>query len=138
MTAPLSNSPAPTYRKSRVSVYRLGIGKLWGWKVVAPDGTRISCARDFDEALARKDARHSARSRDRLERDRVDGIVDVRTDRVLERGVRVCQECGTTHDLVATTRRGRRWGQTWATPECGTYRPESWETLARRLLEATS
>lgn len=119
-----------TYRKSRVGVFPVGFG--WRWQVVAPDGMQISGG-SSTEALAKKAARHQARFYDRLERDRVDGIVEKVTDRVLERGVRICEGCGKTHDLVATTRRGRRWGQTWASPDCGTYRPESWEALARRL-----
>lgn len=120
-----------TYRKSRVGVYPIDFG--WCWQVVAPDGTRVSSAGYATEALAKKAARREARFRDRLERDRVDGVVDKVTDRVLERGVRACDGCGKTHDLAATTRRGRRWGQSWSAPDCGTYRPESWEALARRL-----
>jgi hypothetical protein len=124
-------SATQTYRKSRMGVYPGDFG--WGWQVVASDGTRVSCAGYATEADAKKGARHQARFQDRLERDRVDGVVSKATDRVLERGVRVCEKCGKPHDLVATTRRGRRWGQTWASPDCGTYRPESREALARRL-----
>lgn len=121
-----------TYRKSRVGVYPLNYG--WGWQVFAPDGTRISSSGYPTEADAKKRARHEARFRDRLERDRVDGVISKVTSNVLERGVRVCETCGEPHNLVTTTRRGRRWGQTWAAPRCGTYKPESWEALARRLL----
>jgi hypothetical protein len=124
-----------TYRKSRVGVYPLGYG--WGWQVVAPDGTQVSSGGHSTKASAQKAARCEARFRDRLERDRVDGVVSQRTERILEQGVRVCQKCGEPHDLVAMTRRGRRFGQTWSAPDCGTYHPESWETLARRLLGAT-
>jgi hypothetical protein len=125
-----------TYRKSRVGVYPAAFG--WRWQVVAPDGMQISGGADT-EASAKRSARHQARFYDRLERDRVDGVVSERSDRVLERGVRICEACGKPHDLVATMRRGRRWGQTWAAPDCGTYRAESWEALARRLIaEAAS
>lgn len=124
-----------TYRKSRAGVYPVNWG--WGWRVVAPDNTEISSAGYPTEALAKKAARREARFRDRLERDRVDGVVSERTDRVLERGVRVCEKCGKTHDLVAQTRRGRRFGQTWESPDCGPYHPESWEALARRLAVET-
>lgn len=124
-------SATQTYRKSRVGVYPLDFG--WGYQVVAPDGTKVSGSRDT-EADAKKAARHHARFYDRLERDRVDGVVPKATSTVLERGVRDCQKCGKPHDLVATTRRGRRSGQTWAAPDCETYYPESWEALARRLL----
>jgi hypothetical protein len=123
-------STAREYRKSRVGVYPLAYG--WGWQVVAPDGTRIS-GTDSSAEAAKKAARHQARFYDRLERDRVDGVVSERTDQVLEHGVRICEKCGKPHDLVAMTRRGRRFGQTWESPDCGSYRPESWETLARRL-----
>ena len=61
-------SATQTYRKSRVGVYPLDYG--WGWQVVAPDGTRVSCAGYSTEAGAKKAARHEARFRDRLERDR--------------------------------------------------------------------
>jgi hypothetical protein len=125
-----------TYRKSRVGVYPAAFG--WRWQVVAPDGMQISGGADT-EASAKRSARYQARFCDRLERDRVDGVVSERSDRVLERGVRICEACGKPHDLVATMRRGRRWGQTWAAPDCDTYRAESWETLARRLIaEAAS
>jgi hypothetical protein len=123
-------SATQTYRKSRKGVYPVGFG--WRWQVVAPDGTQVSGG-GSTEADAKKAAAREARFRDRLERDRVDGVVSKTTDRVLEHGVRVCERCGKTHDLVATTRRGRQWGQTWASPDCGTYHPESWEAFARRL-----
>jgi hypothetical protein len=108
----------------------------WGFRVVTPDVTRSSSyGYGFPtEADARRAARKAARFCDRLERDRVDGVVSKRTDRVLEHGVRVCEKCGKPHDLVAMTRRGRRFGQTWASPDCGAYYPESWEALARRLM----
>lgn len=121
------------YRKSRVGVYPVAYG--WRWQVVAPDGVVVSGGGYDTEATAKKAARSQARFYDRLERDRVDGVVSKRTTTVLERGVRVCESCGKPHDLVALTRRGRRFGQTWATPDCGTYRPESWEALARRMSE---
>lgn len=132
----MSASQTQTYRKSRVGVYPLDFG--WGWQVVAPDGMRISGTAHSTEASAKKAARGEARFRDRLERDRVDGVVPKRTGKVLERGVRTCEKCGKAHDLVAITRRGRRAVQTWASPDCGIYRPESWETLARRLLTETA
>lgn len=114
-----------------MGVYPIGYG--WRWAVSAPDGTQISGSENT-EADAKKRARYEARFRDRLERDRVDGVVSKVTSNVLERGVRLCESCGEPHDLVTTTRRGRRWGQTWASPGCGTYKPESWEALARRLM----
>jgi hypothetical protein len=125
-------STTQTYRKSRVGVYPTDFG--WSYQVVAPDGWRVSAHGYPTQADAQKAGRREARFRDRLERDRVDGVTSTPTQRVLERGARVCETCGKAHDLVATTRRGRRWGQTWASPECGSYRPESWEALARRLL----
>lgn len=124
------------YRKCRVGVYPFGVfGYDWGYSVVAPDGVRVTQGGFPTREAARKAATHQARFYDRLERDRVDGVVEERTDRVLERGVRICESCGKPHDLVATTRRGRRWGQTWAAPDCGTYYAESWEAVARRLVE---
>lgn len=120
------------YRKSRLGVYPLTYG--WGYSVVAPDGTQAMHAGFASEASARASARRTARFYDRLERDRVDGVVEKRTARILERGVRPCERCGKPHDLVATTRRGRRWGQTWASPDCGPYVPESWESVARRAM----
>lgn len=122
-----------TYRKSKVGVYPLDWG--WAYRVVAPDRTSVTQAGFSTEASAKKAARFQARFYDRLERDRVDGVVTQRSNRVLERGVRTCERCGKPHDLVATTRRGRRFGQTWATPECGDYHPEPWEAVARRLLD---
>lgn len=122
------------YRKSRKGVYPLDFG--WGWQVVAPDGTRIS-GTAIDEEGAKKAARFQAQCYDRLERDRVDGIVPKRTDRILEHGVRTCEACGKPHHLVEVARRGRRAGQTWAAPDCDVYRPESWEALARRLMTET-
>jgi hypothetical protein len=128
------------YRKSKLGVYPLEWG--WAYSVIAPDGTRVTAGGYADMAAARKAARFQARFYDRLECDRVDGVVPVRTDRVLERGIRACKGCGKPHDLVATTRRGRRSGQTWASPDCETYRAESWEEhherisdLARTLME---
>jgi hypothetical protein len=115
---------------SRVGVYPLDYG--WGWSVVAPDGTRVTGACRRTQSDAQKCAQREADFRDQLERDRVDGVTSERTTTVLERGVRACTKCGKPHDLVATTRRGKRWGQTWASPDCASYHAESWESLARR------
>lgn len=125
-------SATQTYRKSRMGVFPVGC--RWCWQVVAPDGTQISGGSPT-EVDAKQTARRQARFYDRLERDRVDGVVDINLEHVLEHGVRLCKNCGKPHNLVATTRRGRRWGQTWASPDCGTYHAESWEELARRLLQ---
>lgn len=119
-----------TYRKSRIGVYPLHYG--WGYAVVAPDGTRVTAGGFDTEVDARKAAQRSGRFYDKLERDQVDGIGRVRTDRVLERGVRICSQCGKPHDRVAVTRRGKPWGSTWAAPDGHSYHGESWESFARR------
>lgn len=124
---------AETYRRSRIGVYPTRFG--WVAKVVAPDGSRWTGPGHTNAADARKAARRSARFYDQLERDRVDGVESVRTDKVLERGVRLCTKCGKPHDRVATTRRGKRWGQTWESPDCGPYYAESWEEFARRQMK---
>lgn len=121
------------YRKSRFGVYPLEYG--WAFSVVAPDRQRTTQTGFATEADARKAAKRSARFYDQIERDRVDGIETVRTDRVLEQGVRNCLKCGKPHNRVMTTRRGKKWGSTWATADCETYHSESWEAMARRLLE---
>lgn len=120
------------YRKSRLGVYPTEFD--WSYSVIAPDRTRVTNGGFATAADARKAARRTARVYDRLERDRVDGVVDQRTDQVLEHGVRNCERCGQPHNLVAVTRRGRRCGQTWAAPDGHSYHGESWESVARRLL----
>lgn len=123
-----------TYRKSRYGVYP----DVFGWRaqVVAPDGAQWNAGGYRTEQEARAAAVRSARFYDKGERDRVDGVATKRGTKVIERGVRPCKNCGEPHDCVTTTRRGRRWGQTWEKPGCGTYMPESWEDFARKQVAA--
>jgi hypothetical protein len=132
MTTGMTNERS--YRRSRFGVYPDAFG--WRYQVVTPDGGTASAGLFATEKEARVAARKNARFYDQLERDRVDGVVEERTETVLERGLRPCTKCGEPHDLVATTRRGKRWGQTWVKPGCGSYRPESWEEFARKQVAA--
>lgn len=132
---PTKNSE-PKYRKSKWGAYPLEYE--WAFSVIAPDGTRVTAGGYATEADAKRGARHQARFYDKLERDRVDGVTLKTTGHVLEYGIRNCHKCGEPHNLVSMTRRGKRWSQTWAKPGCGSYEPESWEELARRLHEKES
>jgi hypothetical protein len=63
---------------------------------------------------------------------------NLKLGRVVERGERDCVKCGKPHDLRAV-RDSRNGERSWADPTDGhAYTPESWETIARRLMKAAA
>lgn len=120
-------------RKSIVSVYHYQY--MWVFRVEAPSGTTITQACFPTETSARAAAEPHARFYDELERYQVRGVPERRMKRPIERGVRVCRECGEPHDCYEI-RQGRHKRRSWAHPADGhAYNAEDWETVARRLLD---
>ena len=60
--------------------------------------------------------------------------------KIVERGERNCLTCGKPHNLrfESKDKQGPAAYRSWADPKDGhIYRPESWESIARRLMAAS-